>query len=136
MKLNLETIQFINFFEKVTRIRAKDCFFEEDKLIFIVNPGQASKAVGKQGVNAKKFTEKTNKKIKIIEFNPNPEIFIKSLISPIKAETIEREQNTIKITPKSTKDKGLLIGRNAKNLENLKKLVKKYFQEIEDIKII
>lgn len=136
MKLNLETIQFINFFEKLTRTRVKDCFFENEKLIFIVNPGQARKAVGKNGVNAKKFSEKTNKRIKIIEFNPNPVLFIKSLISPIKPESIEKEDKIINIKVNSTKEKGLLIGRNSKNLENLKKLVKKYFGDIEDIKII
>ena len=136
MKYNLEIIQFINFFEKLTKTRVKDCFFEEEKLIFIVNPGQASKAVGKNGINAKRFVEKTNKRIKIIEFNPNPTIFIKSLISPIKAESIEKEDKNIIITSNSTKDKGLLIGRNSKNLENLKKLVKKYFEDIQDIKIV
>jgi len=136
MKFNLEIIQYINFFEKLTKTNVKDCFFEEEKLIFIVNQGQASKAVGKNGINAKTFAEKTNKKLKIIEFNPEPTIFIKSLISPIRAEKIELEEKIIKITASSTKDKGLLIGRNAKNLENLKKLVKKYFEDIQDIKIL
>ena len=135
MKINLEIIQFINFFEKLTKTSVKNCFFEDEKLIFIVNPGQASKAVGKNGVNAKKFTEKTNKRIKIVEFNSESTTFVRSLISPIKPENIEKENNIIIIKPQSTKDKGLLIGRNAKNLENLKKIVQKYFEEIQDIKI-
>ncbi len=136
MKINLETIQFINFFEKLTKTRVKDCFIDENKITFIVNEGQASKAVGKQGINVKRFAEKTNRKVKVIEFNHNPETFIKSMISPIKAEKIERDGNIINIAVNSTKDKGLLIGRNSRNLENLKKVVKKYFEEIEDIKIL
>lgn len=136
MKFNLETIQYINYFEKITKTSVKDCFFDEDKLIFVVKEGQARKAVGKQGINVKKFSEKTNKKIKIIEFNEDPVKFIRSFISPIKPKNIEKEEGVVKIEVESTKDKGLLIGRNAKNLENLKKHVQKYFVEIEDIKII
>ncbi|MBS3172635.1 NusA-like transcription termination signal-binding factor [Candidatus Woesearchaeota archaeon] len=136
MKYNLELIQYINHFEKITNTQVKDCFFEEEKLIFIVNPGQASKAVGKNGVNAKKFVSQTNKRIKITEFNEDPIKFINSLISPIKAEEITLENKLVKIKVNATKDKGLLIGRNSKNLENLKKVVQKYFQDIEDIKII
>jgi transcription termination/antitermination protein NusA len=136
MKFNLETIQYINYFEKITRSSVKDCFFEEEKLIFVVRPGQARKAIGKQGANVKKLSEKINKKIKIIEFNEDPVKFIRSFISPIRPKNIEKEENIIKIEAESTKDKGLLIGRNAKNLENLKKHVQKYFVEIEDIKIL
>nr|MBA4405197.1 NusA-like transcription termination signal-binding factor [Nanoarchaeum sp.] len=136
MKYNLELIQYINHFEKITGTRVKDCFYEEEKLIFIVNPGQASKAVGKNGINAKKFSFQTNKRIKITEFNEDPIRFINSLISPIKVENITLEEKVVKIKASSTKDKGLLIGRNSKNLENLKKVVQKYFQDIEDIKIL
>jgi transcription termination/antitermination protein NusA len=136
MKFNLETIQYINYFEKITRTSVKDCFFDEDKLIFVVKSGQARKAIGKQGINVKKFSEKVNKKIKIIEFNEDPVKFVKSFIAPIKPKNIEKEENIIKIEAESTKDKGLLIGRSAKNLENLKKHVQKYFVEIEDIKIL
>jgi len=136
MKFNLETIQYINYFEKITKTSVKDCFFDEDKLIFVVKTDQARKAVGKQGINVKKISEKTGKKIKIIEFNNDPVKFIRSFISPIKPKNVEREENIIKIEAESTKDKGLLIGRNAKNLENLKKHVRKYFVEIEDIKIL
>ena len=135
MKINLELIQYINYFEKTTRSKVKDCFFEDQKLIFIVQPGQARIAIGKQGINVKKFTEKTGKKIKITEFNEDPLIFIKSLISPIKATNIEEVDKIITISVQSTKDKGLLIGRNAKNLENLKKHVQKYFVHIKNIKI-
>ena len=135
MKFNLETIQYINYFEKITRTSVKDCFFDEDKLIFVVKSGQARKAIGKQGINVKKFSEKVNKKIKIIEFNEDPVKFVKSFIAPIKPKNIEKEENIIKIEAESTKDKGLLIGRNAKNLENLKKHVRKYFVHIKDIKI-
>ena len=55
MKINLELIQYINYFEKTTRSKVKDCFFEDQKLIFIVQPGQARIAIGKQGININKY---------------------------------------------------------------------------------
>ncbi len=136
MKYNLETIQLINLFENIAKINVKDCFFDKDKLVFIVNEGQGSKAVGKKGINVKKFAEKTNKRIKIIEFSNDPVKFINRYISPIKPESVVQEGKIIKISAKTTKDKGLLIGRNSQNLENLKKVTKKYFKDIEDIKIV
>ncbi|MFH1376773.1 MAG: NusA-like transcription termination signal-binding factor [Candidatus Woesearchaeota archaeon] len=136
MKYDLETIQFINLFEKKTQTNVKDCFFENGLLIFIVMPGQASKAVGKQGINVKQLASLINKKIKIVEFNENPIRFIKSYIAPITAEDITAENDVIFIKASSTKDKGMLIGRDANRLNHLKKITQKYYPNVKDIKIV
>lgn len=135
MKYDLELIQHVNLFEKKTHAMVKDCFFENGLLVFVVMPGQAKKAVGKNGVNVKKLSSMTNKKIKIVEFSDNPINFIRSFISPIESENIKLEENVIIIQSNSTKDKGILIGRNSKKLSDLKKITKKYYTEVKDIKI-
>ncbi len=97
--------------------------------------GQLGKAVGKKAANVKKLEKMLNRKIKILEFNPEIIVFIKNLIYPLKAKDIKKEDKTITIEGPDTRTKGLLIGKNAKNLRNTEKIVKKYF-DIDEIKVI
>jgi N utilization substance protein A len=135
MKLNLELIQYINLFEKITRTKVKNCFFHKEKLVFIVANGQGRKAVGKKAFNVQKITKLINKKIKIVEYNVDPVKFINSFVSPIDVENVEFIDNVINLRVKTAKDKGLLIGRNGQNLENIKKIMDYYFK-IKEIKVL
>ncbi|MBL7148000.1 MAG: NusA-like transcription termination signal-binding factor [Nanoarchaeota archaeon] len=129
MNINKDTIQYINFFEKLTKAKVKNCF-ANNILTFVVNFGEMGKAIGKKGVNVKKIANLTKKKIKIVEFNPNPSIFIKNMIYPLKASEIKQDNTTIEIQA-DTKTKGLLIGRNQKNLKDLKEIFNHYFKDIQ-----
>lgn len=135
MKLDLELIQYINLFEKVTRTKVRNCFYNKDGLVFIVNFGDCSKAIGKKAVNMRKLTRLINKKIKVVEYNKDPVRFINNFTSSVKLENIELKDDEITLKVKSLKDKGLLIGRNGKNLEETKKVMDYYFN-IKKIKII
>jgi len=126
IKYTIETIAFLNLFEKVTKVRVKDCFFDEN-LIFIVNQGDIGKAIGKKGINIKNLERKLGKKIKIVEFNSDPVVFVKNFIAPLGAKDIVKEEDVIKIISDNMKTKGLLIGRDRKNLKRLQEIVSKYF---------
>lgn len=135
MKLDLELIQYINLFERITQTKVRDCFYSKDGLVFIVNFGDCSKAIGRKAVNMIKLTNLINKKVKVIEYNKDPVKFINNFVSSIKLENIEFENNEITLKVKSLKDKGLLIGRNGKNLEEVKKIMGYYFN-IKEIRIV
>lgn len=135
MKLNNETISLINFFENVTRAKVKDCFFDKEKIVVIVENGEMSKAIGKHGINIKKLEEKFKKKIKVVEFNKEVSVFIKNYIMPIKAQQINEENNIVQIKVGTTREKGILIGRDRTNIENLKEVVNKYFK-ITNIQVL
>lgn len=128
-RIDKDIIQHINFFEKITKAKVKDCF-DNNILTFIVNFGEAGKAIGKNGVNVKKLANLIKRRIKIIEFNPNPLIFIKNLIYPLKVNEIKQNNNTLEIQA-DTKTKALLIGRNQQNLKDLKNIFNHYFKNIE-----
>lgn len=135
MKVDNQLIQYINLFEKITRCDVKDCFFENDKLIFIVSEGQISKAIGKNGVNIKKIADLTKKRLKVVEFSSKLEKFIKSLIAPVKSSNVEVKENIVEISVSSRQDKGILIGRDRSNLNFLKDVLGKYFK-IQEVKIL
>jgi len=136
VKYDNESLKIMSLFEKVTRTRLKDSFVDNNGLLtFIVNERELGRAVGKQAVNVKKLEKLLNRKIKILEFNSNIINFIKNLIYPLKAREIKQEGEEIIIKDSDIKIKGLLIGKNAKNLRNTESIVKKYFQ-INEIKVI
>lgn len=132
MKLDLEKIQQINLFEKVTKSLVKDCFINNDLYLFVVEPGYASKAIGKQGINIRKMAKLLRKRIKVVEYKDNIESFFTSLIFPLNVQEIHINEN-IEISA-DTKTKGLLIGRNRKNLTFYNEILKKYFNKELKIK--
>ena len=132
MKLDLEKIQQINLFEKVTKSLVKDCFINNDLYLFVVEPGNASKAIGKQGINIRKMAKLLRKKIKVVEYTENLENFLTSLIFPLKMKEIVINES-IEVSA-DTKTKGLLIGRNRKNLTFYNEILKKYFNKELKIK--
>ncbi|MEA3378693.1 MAG: NusA-like transcription termination signal-binding factor [Nanoarchaeota archaeon] len=122
-----EIIGYINLFEKITKTHVKSCFFDEDILVFIVGPSELGKALGKQGANIRKLGNLFNKKLKLLEYNPNPKRFIANLIYPIKAEEIRLEDDIIKIKAANNKEKGQIYGREKSNFKKIKNIFAKFF---------
>ncbi len=135
-KLDLNLLRNINLFESISGSKVKDCFEDlQGNLIFIVHPGEASKAIGKKGVNINKASSLLRKKLKVVEFNPYVEKFITNLIYPLKVNSIEFKEDIVLIRDNDRQKKSLLIGRNASNLRFLESIVKKYFPQVTEIKI-
>ncbi len=131
---NKDIIDLINLFEKITRSSVKDCFYHNSLLVFVVNEGQASKAIGRKGANISKFSQLVKKRLKVVEYSNEPIKFTKNFISPIKSRDIKFDGGVLEIQVDNSKDKGLLIGRDKKNLENFKKVMKTYFK-VQNVKI-
>lgn len=128
-------MKFMSMFERVTRSNLKDCFESNELLIFIVQPGQIGKAIGKSASNIKKLEQMFNRKIKIVEFNPQKIQFIKNIIYPLKIKEIEDIEGIVTLTSGDSKTRGILIGRNAQNLRGTESIVKRFF-EIQEIKVV
>ena len=135
IKYDFSLIKFISMFESATGAAVKDCFMQNDKIMFIVQENQIGKALGKGGANIKKLENMLKKKIRIAEFNPDAVQFVQNIIYPIKPKDITEEDGIITITPNDSKTRGYLIGRAAANLRNYEEIVKRYF-EIREIKVV
>jgi len=125
--LNKESIEKINFFERIAHVKVRDLIEKEDKLIFILQEHELIKIIRNKGKNIKNAESLMHKKIKIIEFNKDPLKFVKNFIYPIKALNIELNSNIIEIKVEDRKSKGLLIGRESKNLDELNSLMRSYY---------
>jgi len=134
IKYNKELLDVMSLFSSLTGARLRDCFEIDETFYFIVEPGQIGRAVGKKAANVKKLQEKLNKKIRIAEFSPDLMQFVRNLVFPFRPDSVDQEDGTVVIKSQDRKTKGLLIGRNAKNLKTMTDVVKRYFP-IEEIKV-
>ncbi len=131
IKYDINLMNFISLFENLTRAKVKDCISGEP-LIFVVGEGELSKAIGKKAGNLRKIENLLRKKVRIIEFSDDVEIFVKNVIAPLKAENITKEDGVVVITDPISQVRGKIIGRDSKNLNKYKEIVSRYF-DIEDI---
>lgn len=134
IRYDITIMKYISLFESMTGTKLKDCIVD-DKLIFVVQEGQIGRAIGKAGINVKRLNELLKKEIKIVEFSGNVIQFVANMIYPIRVQDIKEENGVISIIGGDTKTKGMLIGRESKNLHFLTDVVKRYFK-IEQIRIV
>jgi|TARA_B100002003_G_scaffold242238_1_gene265028 N utilization substance protein A len=123
----------MSLFESISGAKLKDCIVDND-LLFIVEEGQIGKAIGKKAANVRMLENVLKKKIRIIEFNPDISGFIKNLIYPINAKEINQEDGVVTIAVDGIDAKSRLIGRDRKNINFVKSIVKRYFS-VEEIKV-
>ncbi len=124
-----DTLRYINLFEAVTKTRVKDCMETEEKLVFVVEPGQANRAVGKGGENVIRLKNQTGKNIQVIEYSDEPEKFIRNVFYNYNVQNVVIENRgsvvhaTVTVDPKV---KGRAIGKNGRNLKIARDIVNRH----------
>jgi N utilization substance protein A len=134
IKYDINIMKYISLFESLTGTKLKDCIADE-KLLFVVQEGQIGRAIGKEGINVRKLNNILKKDIRIVEYSGDVLQFVQNMIYPLKVKAIEEIEGKITITGNDTKTKGMIIGRDSKNLNFLKDVVKRYFN-IQEIKVV
>lgn len=128
-KFDIQKIQYMNTFEQITGLKAKECFFYSNMVIFIVPKSLLNKALGKNAINHKKLMMKINRKIKIIATptsRTDLENFVNSIIFPYKIVSLSFENNMLVIHA-NPKIKALLIGKGKTKLHELSEVVERFF---------
>ncbi len=129
VKLTEDTLRYISLFESITRTHVRDCMETEDKLVFVVDPGQANRAVGKAGEHVIHMKNMTGKNIQVVEYSDDPEQFIKNVFYNYGVQSVVLENRgnivhaTVTVDPKV---KGRAIGKNGRNLRIARDLVSRH----------
>lgn len=140
MKIVYDTnlIKFISLFEKVFKVKVKDCFIDGlENLIFVIEFGNMKRILENDISKIKTFGDKISKKIKVIEYNKNLNYFVRSVIKPLNVDkvTVDEESKIITLTSNDLNTKGLIIGKKAANLRNYEKIVQRYFADVKELKV-
>lgn len=127
VKLSMDGIRYIALFEQITGAVAKDCYEDPDnnRLLFVVRNGDMGLAIGKGGEHINNVKKAIGKSIEIIEYSDDPVVFVKNAFHPIILKNINIKINDgkrIAYVEVPSKEKGLAIGRDGKNIEKVKKL--------------
>lgn len=134
IKYDINIIQYISLFESLTGAKVKDCIVN-DSIFFIVGEDEMGKAIGKQGANIKRVENALKKKIRLAEFSDDAVKFVGNLIHPIKVKEIKEEDELINIYCQDTKTKGILIGRDRRNINLVNNIVKRHFKS-KEVKVV
>lgn len=129
-------MKIMSLFENITKSRLKDCIIEPNQIIFVVTEGMISKAIGRKGINVKTLEKKLNRKIKIVEFNSQIKVFIQNYILPLRIEEAIEEDNIITLKSSNSATRSMLIGRNAQNLRHTEEIIRRYFPDLKEIKVV
>ncbi|MBE0521483.1 MAG: NusA-like transcription termination signal-binding factor [Candidatus Methanoperedenaceae archaeon] len=136
VRLNSDVIRYIALFESITGARAKDCYEDTDgRLLFVVKNGDMGIAIGKGGEHINRVRKSIGKHIEIIEHSDNPVEFVKNAFHPFsvkKADVVIKDDKRIAYVEVLTKEKGLAIGRDGRNIEKIKKLCRRH-HNIDDV---
>ncbi|MDD3136744.1 MAG: NusA-like transcription termination signal-binding factor [Methanoregula sp.] len=140
VRLTEDCMRLISQFESLTGAGSRDCVVDErnNRLIFVVNPGDMGLAIGKKGVSIKKASEAMGKKIEVVEYNSNPEQFIKNCFLPAQVTSLtfdgEPGAQMVQVEVKD-EDRGIAIGKDGKNIFKAKKLAQRQ-HDILDVQIL
>ena len=117
----------ISLFESLTRASVKDCIDTPSGLIFIVEPSEIGKAIGKGGANVRKIEGLLKHKIKVVAFDQQKAQFLRNFLYPIVNFDILEEADILKIKCGDLKTRGQIIGRNATALRLSEDILRRYF---------
>ena len=136
-KIDQELLQIIQIFDRITHARLKDTFPAGNVHVFVVEPGEIGRAVGRKGVHVKQLAKELGRNIKIVEYSPRLEVFVKNIIHPLRASRIEVSEDGKRVTvvPVDYLTRGLLIGRNAVKLKEHEQILKHFYPQVEELRI-
>jgi N utilization substance protein A len=138
--LTEDCMRLISQFERLTGAGSRDCVMDDrnNRLIFVVNPGEMGLAIGKKGASIKKAMEVMGKKIEVVEYSPSPEQFLKNCFLPAQVTSVVIEEGDdgpvahIEVRPE---DRGIAIGKEGKNIFKAKKLALRQ-HNISDVMLV
>jgi len=137
VKLTTEGIRYIALFESLTGAIARDCYVddENDRVIFVVKKGDMGLAIGKNGNNINRVKKSIGKHIEIVEYSDEVDEFVANALQPVfvkKVQVVVKENRKLAYVEVMSKDRGIAIGKNGRNIQKAKVLAQRHYG-LEDV---
>lgn len=130
--LDIQDIQYLNLFSKITGVNSKYCFNYNNMLVFLVPIKFISKALGPNSSNLRKMSDLIRRRIRVVaEPTENSHIkkFVEAIVSPINFKDLQINNDEIVLNAGSKDSKAMLIGRNKIRLSEMQKIIKNLFEK-------
>ncbi len=141
IKLTTEEMKYIALFQDITRASVMDCIIDDNnnRIIFLVKPGEVGLAVGRGGVNVKRMKRLLGKDIEVVEYAEKLEDLVKNALMPARVKSVKLittgDGRKIVYVTVDPKDKGIAIGKGGRNVLKARLILNRYFK-IDSIVII
>jgi N utilization substance protein A len=123
--------RYIEELRILTKSTANDCVIDDrfDRVIYVIRPGDMGLAIGKKGDNIKRLQNVLGKRIEMVEYDDNIEIFIANIFKPAEVVSIERapENGPVNVFVRQRSDLGIAIGKAGCNIEKARTLCRRFF---------
>jgi N utilization substance protein A len=131
VKLTTEGIRYIALFESLTQAIARDCYVddENDRVIFVVKKGDMGLAIGKNGNNINRVKRSIGKHVEIVEYSDEVDEFVANALQPVfvkKVQVVVKENRKLAYVEVMSKDRGIAIGKNGRNIQKAKVLAQRH----------
>ncbi|MFA5396125.1 MAG: NusA-like transcription termination signal-binding factor [Methanomicrobiales archaeon] len=139
--LTEQSLQLMSEFEHLTGAGSRDCIIDErnERLIFVINPGEMGRAIGKQGSSIKKASDELGKRIEVVEFSDDAEQFLKNCFLPARVTSVVFEEDDdgdlVAFIDVVEEDRGIAIGKAGKNIYKAKCLAERQ-HDILDVQLV
>jgi N utilization substance protein A len=125
--LTEETMGLIARFEQLTGASSRDVVKDDDneRYIFIVNPGEMGHAIGKKGVNIKKASDSLGRRCEAVEYADDPAQFLRNCFLPANVSEVQfsdYDGGVIAHVMVHAEERGIAIGKGGKNISKTKQL--------------
>ena len=133
IKITTDQMLLMSLFQNVTKTTAHDCIedVKRDRIIFVVNEGRMGLAIGKGGSNIKNLQNILKRNVELVEYCEDPIKFLKNILNAKLINDVrlndrsDGSKQAIVIVDSSKK--GLVVGREGRNAEKARLLLKRYF---------
>ncbi|MBM3231847.1 hypothetical protein FJZ21_00510 [Candidatus Pacearchaeota archaeon] len=134
--IDMQTMRYINLFERIARVRATKCFIYNNTIYFAVPARFFGKTANPQISRA--ISEQLGKRIRVIK-DADDDLnsigrFVESVVSPAGFDNFELQEGVYVITAGSRERAATLIGRNKTRLLELSAIIKDYFGK--EVKVV
>lgn len=131
IRLTDKEIKYISLFEAATGASVTDCIDAGDSIVFVVNAGELKKVLSRKGIKIQQLSKILKKKVKVVEYSPDPSKFIENALFPAKVvEPVRITERTdgrkIAVAVVDPKQKGMAIGKNGRTIELVRLLAKRH----------
>lgn len=139
--LTEECMRLISQFESLTGAGSRDCIVDNrnERIIFVINPGDMGLAIGKSGSSIKKASDVMGKRIEVVEYSADPNQFLRNCFLPAQVTGIDfdtnEEDRQVALIEVRDEDRGLAIGKAGKNIFKAKVLAQRQ-HDIADVQLV
>jgi N utilization substance protein A len=139
--LTEECMRLISQFESLTGASSRDCIVDNrnERIIFVINPGDMGLAIGKSGSSIKKASDVMGKRIEVVEYSTDPIQFLRNCFLPAQVTDIDLDTNEedqqVALIEVRDEDRGLAIGKAGKNIFKAKVLAQRQ-HDIADVQLM